>query len=165
MPVPFVQDSTIFYMNEALKLARKAFSHQEVPIGAIVVNSGGQIVGRGYNQVETKKSQSAHAEIIALAKAGKKVGDWRLNDCWVFVTLEPCSMCMNMIALSRCKGVVFGAKSPLFGYQLDKQGVFQLYKENVIETVAGLCAEDSVQLLKWFFKDRRKEKRLGREEK
>ncbi len=147
MPVPFVQDSTIFYMNEALKLARKAFSHQEVPIGAIVVNSGGQIVGRGYNQVETKKSQSAHAEIIALAKAGKKVGDWRLNDCWVFVTLEPCSMCMNMIALSRCKGVVFGAKSPLFGYQLDKQGVFQLYKENVIEREAGLCAEDTVLLL------------------
>jgi len=165
MPAPYGQDRDTFYMNQALNLARKAFLRGEVPIGAIVVDAEGRIIGRGYNQVETKKSQAAHAEIIALSKAGKKREDWRLNDCWVYVTLEPCAMCMNLITLSRCKGVVFGPKSPLFGYQLDKQGSFQLYKENVVETVAGLCAEDSVQLLKRFFKDRREEKRLGREEK
>lgn len=165
MAAPYGDDRNIFYMQQALNLAQKAFLRGEVPIGAIVVDSQGMIVGRGYNQVEQKKSQSAHAEMIALAKAGKKRKDWRLNDCWVYVTLEPCSMCMNCIALSRCKGVVFGAKSPLFGYQLDKEGAFQLYKENVVETVAGLCAEDSVQLLKRFFKDRREEKRLVREEK
>lgn len=165
MPAPYGEDRDIFYMNEALNLARKAFSCGEVPIGAIVVDPDGTIIGRGYNQVEKKKTQAAHAEIIALSRAGKKSGDWRLTGCWVFVTLEPCSMCMNLIAASRCKGVVFGAKSPLFGYQLDKQGVFQLYKENVVETVAGLGAEDSVQLLKKFFEGRRKEKRLGRDEK
>lgn len=165
MPAPYGEARDNFYMRQALKLARKAYDAGEVPVGAVVVDSAGAIVGRGYNQVEKRNSQAAHAEIIAITKAGKKLGDWRLNGCWIYVTLEPCSMCMNLIAISRCKGVVFGAKSPLFGFQLDKGGVFQLYKENVVEAVAGLCAEDAAQLLKNFFKGRRKEKRLSREEK
>ncbi len=106
------------YMKMALAQAKKAFAADEVPIGAIVVDSEGQVMGRGYNQVEKKHLQTAHAEVIAISRACKKVGDWRLNDCTLYVTLEPCTICMGLVGLSRVKRVVFGAQSTLFGYQL-----------------------------------------------
>ncbi len=109
-------------MRQALKLAQKAAVIDEVPIGALVVNEQGVILGRGYNMVEKLCTQTAHAELRALTQAGKKVGDWRLNGCWLYVTLQPCAMCLNSIKLSRIQGVVYGAESPLFGYHLDNTG-------------------------------------------
>lgn len=162
---PYGSDRKLFFMRQALKQAQKSFFRGEVPIGAVVVDAQGTIIGRGYNQVEQKHSQTAHAEMIALRNAGKQLGDWRLSGCWLFVTLEPCAMCMKCIQLSRCAGVFYGARSPLFGYQMvDKEGVFQIYKENVVEIVSGLCAEDAAALLKLFFRERRKEKKRDRRE-
>lgn|GEM_PF-863300 len=153
----FEQD--VFFMKRALRQAQLAYAHNEVPVGALVVDAQGAILGRGYNKTEKRSSQAFHAEMCAIAKAGKKLGDWRLNGCWVYVTLEPCAMCMHLIQLSRCAGVVFGAKSPLFGYQVvDKDSRFSVYKEDVVNVVAGVCEQESAALLKCFFKDRRKKK-------
>jgi len=94
------------YMCQALTLARKALASDEVPIGALVVDEQGVIVGRGFNQVMKRCTQRAHAEVTALAQAGKKRGDWRLNGCVLYVTLEPCAMCMAFAYLSRVQAVV-----------------------------------------------------------
>jgi len=142
-------------MRQALAQAHRAFERDEVPIGAVVVNKDGAIIARGYNQVEVQDTQSAHAELLAINKAGKKRGDWRLNDCWLYVTLEPCSMCMNLIYLSRFAGVVFGAASPLFGYRLDNTQSDQVYKKVTICVVEGVGADESAQLLKNFFNKKR----------
>ena len=90
-----------YYMKKALVLARKAFDLGEVPVGSIVVDSNEKIIGRGYNSVEKNKSQLAHAELLAISKAVKKRGDWRLDGCTLYVTLEPCGMCFHAIGLSR----------------------------------------------------------------
>jgi tRNA(adenine34) deaminase len=115
MTSPFGHDRDEFFMRQAIKQAHLALKHDEVPVGAIVVNSDGRIIGRGYNQTEKRSAQIFHAESIAIAKAGRQLGDWRLCGCWVYVTLEPCAMCMNLIQLSRCAGIAYGATSPLFG--------------------------------------------------
>jgi len=143
-------------MQQALVQANKALANNEVPIGALVVNKEGIVIARAYNQVEKKDTQSAHAEILAINKAGKKIGDWRLSDCWVYVTLEPCSMCMNLIYLSRMAGVIFGANSPLFGYRLDNRQSNQVYKKATVCVVEGVCADESARLLKRFFNKKRK---------
>lgn len=142
-------------MKKALKQAEKAYALEEVPIGAVVVDSDGTIIGRGYNQVEKQHTQAAHAEFIALSRTGKKKGDWRLNGCWLYVTLEPCAMCMNLAILSRLDGIVFGSRSPLFGYQLDNALPFRLYKKSVLSIVGGILAEESARLLKDFFQRKR----------
>jgi tRNA(adenine34) deaminase len=162
---PYGQDKDQFFMAQALKQARLALKYNEVPVGAVIVSPEGEIIGRGYNQTEKRSSQAFHAEMLAVASAGRHIGDWRLCDCWIYVTLEPCSMCMSLIRLSRCAGLVYGAASPLFGYQVvDKDGSFSVYKENVVESVAGLYAEESAALLKGFFRARRiKKKEESRE--
>lgn len=160
MKSPFGSIQDKIFMHKALKQAEHAFSNDEVPVGAVIVNSQGKIIGRGYNQVERRHTQLAHAELIALHQATKKLDDWRLLECWLYVTLEPCAMCMAAIRLSRCAGVVYGADSPQFGYQLvDKGSTFKLYKENVVEVVAGVCAEESGQVLRSFFKVQRAKKK------
>jgi len=152
---PFGQKKDIFFMKKALAQAQKAYASEEVPVGAIVVDSQGKVIGRGYNLVGKRNTQAAHAEVIAISKAGKKIGDWRLNGCWLYVTLEPCSMCMSLALLSRLDGVVYGATSPVFGYQLDKELHFQLYKYGALLVVSGVCAEESSALLKDFFRHKR----------
>lgn len=160
MNSPFGPDKDYFFMTQALKQARLALKYNEVPVGAIVVSPEGYIIGRGYNQTEKKSSQAFHAEVLAVTKAGCKIGDWRLNGCWVYVTLEPCLMCMNLIRLSRCAGVCYGASSPLFGYQVvDKQCSFSVYKEDVVKIVAGLCQDEAAAMLKGFFRMRRTKKK------
>lgn len=146
----------VFFMKKALVQANRALERDEVPIGAVVVNQEGKIVGRGWNQVEKIGCQIAHAEIIAMKKACKKLGDWRLEGHWVYVTLEPCSMCMSFMKLSRVAGVVYGADSPLFGYHLDKDAGVRVYNRNAVEIVKGVCAETAVSLLKHFFQSKRK---------
>lgn len=142
-------------MQMALKEAKKAFNADEVPIGAILVDPEGIVVGRGFNHVEKKRQQSAHAEVIAISRASKKRGDWRLDGHTLYVTLEPCMMCMGLVRLSRIDRVVYGADSLLFGYQLDKERQGSLYKKDI--KVEGAClAEESSVLLKKFFKQKRK---------
>ncbi len=145
-------------MRKALQEAFKAFKNQEVPVGAVIVDQQGKILAKGYNQVQKKHSQLAHAEIIAIQKASKKIGDWRLVGCDLYVTLEPCRMCMGLITLSRLNRVVFGTGSPIFGYQPDKDGGIPVYKKNVVKILEGLCSEEASDLLKVFFRNRRKQR-------
>lgn len=141
------------YMKQALNQAQKAFDADEVPIGAVVVDAQGKVLSRAYNNAEKSHTQAGHAEVLAISKAGKKIGDWRLNGCWLYVTLEPCAMCLHLILLSRLEGVVFGASSPVFGYHLDKVGTLSIYKNSClpIKVIEAVCAQESAQMLKHFF--------------
>ena len=143
-------------MQKALDQAQEAFENNEVPIGAVVVNKEGAVIGVGYNQVEKNKCQTFHAEVLAVKQACAFIKDWRLDDCWLYVTLEPCTMCMGLLKLSRITGVVYGPDSPLFGYQLDNAINNQVYNKNAITIIKGVCSEKSVELLKQFFKNKRK---------
>jgi tRNA(adenine34) deaminase len=142
------------FMQQALKMARKAFERDEVPVGCVIVHND-TVIARAYNQVEHKDTQCAHAELVALQRAGKKLGDWRLLECEIYVTLEPCAMCMHAIRLHRLAGVIYGASSPVFGYQLDKQEFDSLYKDDAIRIVSGIMQDESAQLLKQFFTSKR----------
>src|ERR1700757_2619628 len=102
------------FMREALRQARKAFTAEEVPVGAVVVR-GGQILGRAYNQVEMLKDATAHAEMLALTQAEAAVGDWRLTDCDLYVTKEPCAMCAGALVHTRIRRVIFGCADPVGG--------------------------------------------------
>ena len=157
-------------MEVALALARKALAKGEVPIGAIVVDPGGTIIGRGFNSVETRGCQCEHAEVRAIRQACKKIGDWRLEGCSLFVTLEPCLMCFGLIALSRIKNLYFGAHSPLFGVgnivQLDddKRGsssliggvgeIAAVYRK-WLSIHGGLKAQECADILSLFFEKAR----------
>lgn len=159
----FGPENDHFFMQEALDQARKALEEDEVPIGAVVVSAAGDIIGRGYNKVMAECTQAAHAEIRALEQAGKTQGDWRLEGCWIYITLEPCTMCMNLITLSRLAGLVYAASSPLFGYSqqkpLDKMGYLPLYKEDTIFIKSGIEVDAAVILLRQFFKQKRNDER------
>jgi tRNA(adenine34) deaminase len=152
----FGKEKDIFFMQEALAQAKLAYEIDEVPIGAIVVNSEGDIIARAYNSVERDCTQRSHAESLAIEQAGKSLGDWRLQGCWVYVTLEPCSMCMGLIKLSRLAGVVYGASSPLFGFSLDNEEDIQLYKKGIISIVERIGDNEAAGLLKKFFHKKRK---------
>lgn len=148
----------IFFMQKALSQARLALKNNEVPIGAIVVDSEGTILGRGYNKIEKTKCQTGHAEIIAIQKACKKRGDWRLDDCFLYVTLEPCLMCYGLITLSRIKGLVFGARSDLFGFGYKKEKVASK-SNNKLLIEDGLKEKECIDILRQFFKLLREKKR------
>lgn len=154
----FSSEKDAWLMQQALKEAGKAFAKNEVPIGAVVVDSAGAIVGRGYNRVGKEHTQLAHAEMRALEKAGKKIGDWRLNGCSIFVTLEPCSMCMGLIKLSRIKNLVYGAESPLFGFHLDNDPNNQVYKKDALTIISGVGKDNAESMLKLFFQQMRNRK-------
>lgn len=142
-------------MKKALGYARRAAQRNEIPVGAVVVSPYGEILGSGYNKVEKTHCQSNHAEAIAIQAATKKTHDWRLTDCTLYVTLEPCMMCISLIALSRISRVVYGAQSPLFGYHLDKEGVLALYTKQIKNITSGVEADEAGQLLRDFFKKKR----------
>jgi tRNA(adenine34) deaminase len=148
-----------WYMEHALAQARKALAQNEVPIGAVVVDAQGVIVASAYNKVERTHTQRAHAESLAMEKAAKKLGDWRLEECWLYVTLEPCGMCMHLAMMSRLKGLVYGEPSPLFCYHLYGALSNQLYKKHALEIISDVCSNDASELLKKFFKQKRIESR------
>lgn len=151
----FGREQDILFMKEAIAQAYKAQEKNEVPIGAVVVDGSGNIIGCGFNQVEKDCTQRSHAESIAIEKAGVATGSWRLNNCWLYVTLEPCAMCMGLIQLSRLKGVVFAAPSPVFGFRLDKTDKDWVYKRDTFLTIEGVCQEEAAAILKDFFKKKR----------
>ena len=117
------------YMKEAIKQAKKAYALDEVPIGCVIVQDN-KIIARGYNRRNTDKNALAHAEISAIKKASKKTGDWRLEDCTMYVTLEPCQMCAGAIVQSRMKKVVIGAMNPKAGCAGSVINILQMKKVN-----------------------------------
>ena len=143
------------YMQFALIQARQAADAGEVPIGAVVVDFRGIIVGAGFNAVEKERVQTAHAEFFAITQACKNLNDWRLCGATIYVTIEPCAMCINLILLSRVSRLVFGAKSPIFGYALDNEGPMQVYRRNALEIRGGVCAQEAALIMKNFFKEKR----------
>ena len=144
------------FMKEALKEAKKAYEKLEVPVGAVIVKDG-KIIARGHNLKETKKDTTRHAEIIAIEKASKKLGAWRLLDCEMYVTLEPCSMCAGAMINSRIKKLYIGAIDEKTGAVGSVLNLFEDYKFNHnIEVEKGILKEDCEKILKDFFKDLRK---------
>ena len=146
------------YMKMAMKQAKKAYEAGEVPIGCVIVETAtGRIVGRGYNRRNTDKTTLAHAEITAIKKASKAMGDWRLEGCTIYITLEPCPMCAGAIVQARLDRCVFAAPS-------DKAGcagsVVNLLEEpsfnHQVEVSKGVMEEESQTLIKQFFKELRK---------
>ena len=144
------------FMNQAFLLAKKALSHEDVPIGAVIVKDG-KIVARGENRVQKDKKPTLHAEIVAINKACKKLNAKFLDDCDLYVTLEPCSMCATAISFARIKNIYFAATDEKGGGITSNAKVFEndrhLWKPNIIQMPE--YAEQSAQLLKDFFKKRR----------
>ena len=146
------------YMREAIKQAKKAYEMNEVPIGCVIVCED-KIIGRGYNRRTTDKNPLAHAEMIAIKKASKKVGDWRLEDCTMYVTLEPCQMCSGAIVQSRMKRVVVGCMNAKAGCAGSILNLLQMDKFNhQVELETGILEEECSLLMKNFFKELRKAK-------
>src|SRR5579864_8741796 len=147
------------WMEEALRCAHRALEMDEVPVGAIVVCRG-EIVGRGWNRNITDSDPTAHAEIVALRQAGKNLGNHRLGDCELFVTIEPCPMCAGALVHSRVKRVVYGADDPKAGAIHSVMGVLNHPKLNHrTEIRKGVLAGRSAELLQSFFRSRREEGR------
>lgn len=143
------------FMYAALQEAEKAFEEDEVPVGVVVVHNN-KIIGRGYNQVERLKDATAHAEMIALTAASNHLGNWRLNECDIYVTLEPCIMCTGALLASRIRGLYFGANDPKFGACGSIYNLAEESKTNhSIIVYSGILAEESENLLKTFFEKKR----------
>ena len=152
------------YMKQAIRLAGKAAELGEVPIGCVIEYQG-KVIGRGYNRRTTDKSTLAHAEIIAIKKACKKMGDWRLEDCTMYVTLEPCQMCAGAIVQARVKKVVIGCMNPKAGCAGSILNVLQMEEFNhQVEIERGVLEEECSQMLTSFFKNLRKKLKVEKEE-
>ncbi|OGO78617.1 MAG: tRNA-specific adenosine deaminase [Clostridiales bacterium GWB2_37_7] len=144
-----------FFMNKAIEQACNALELDEVPVGAIIVR-GDQIISTGHNLKETSKDPTAHAEIIALRKASEVLGGWRLSDCDMYVTLEPCAMCCGAIIQARIRKLYIGAMDPKGGAAGSKLNLLTDYGFNhKCEIEAGLLEQECSQILKNFFKHKR----------
>ncbi|MDD6234633.1 MAG: tRNA adenosine(34) deaminase TadA [Lachnospiraceae bacterium] len=144
------------YMREAIKQARKAAKIDEVPIGCVIVYDS-KIIARGYNRRNTDKSTLAHAEIIAIRKAAKIIGDWRLEDCTMYITLEPCPMCAGAIVQARIPRVVVGAMNPKAGCAGSVINLLQMDGFNhKAELTSGILVDECRTMLQDFFKEMRK---------
>lgn len=143
------------YMREALKEAKKAIRYGEVPIGCVIVYQD-KIIGRGYNRRNTNKTTLAHAELIAIQKASKFMGDWRLEDCTMYVTLEPCQMCSGAIIQARIKKVVVGTMNPKAGCAGSILNILQMKEFNhQAELETGVLEKECTEVLQRFFKELR----------
>jgi tRNA(adenine34) deaminase len=142
-------------MREALALAQKAFDEDEVPVGAIVVRDG-EIIGRGYNKVEQTKDPTAHAEVIAIREATEFLGAWRLTDCVLYVTKEPCPMCAGALVMCRLGRLVFGASDDKLGYAVTLNNtVGDTRLNHIVGVESGVLADEAATLLREFFTARR----------
>lgn len=150
------------YMRAAIREAKKAYALEEVPIGCVIVREG-KIIARGYNRRNTDGNALAHAELAAIRKACKKCGDWRLEDCTMYITLEPCPMCAGAIVQSRMQKVVIAAMNPKAGCAGSVVNLLQMPGLNhQVEMERGLLEEECAGLLRDFFRElrRKKEKNL-----
>lgn len=146
------------FMKEALKEAQKAYNKLEVPVGVVIVKDN-KIISRAYNQKEEKNNPIKHAEIIAIEKACKKLNNWRLNECDMYVTLEPCSMCAGAIINSRIRKIYIGTSEPNSGACGSKLNLLQEYKfETKVEIENDVLKEECQNILKSFFKEIRHKK-------
>ena len=147
------------YMKEALKQAKKAYALGEVPIGCVIVHEG-KIIGRGYNRRNTDKNTLAPAEITAINKASKVIGDWRLEECTLYVTLEPCQMCAGAIVQARIPEVVMGCMNPKAGCAGSVLNILQVERFNhQTEIEHGILEEECSQMLSDFFRELRRKKK------
>lgn len=150
------------FMKEALKEAKKAYEKLEVPVGAVIIKDG-KVIARAHNLKETKVDTTKHAEIIAIQKASKKLNSWRLLDCEMYVTLEPCSMCAGAIINSRIKKIYIGTMDKKTGAAGSVFNLFKDYKFNhIVEIKTGILKEDCENILKDFFKELRKIRSKGK---
>lgn len=134
-----------YYMKIALDQAKKALKHNEVPVGAVIVKNN-KIISKAYNKREKSNDVTKHAEIIAISKACKKLKNWRLDDCILFVTMEPCMMCSGAIEQSRIKKIVYGIKNDNYGCT---------HNLKTAEIISQVCEEECKNLVQSFFKKRR----------
>ena len=144
------------FMRKAMNLAEKAKENDDVPVGAVVVKNG-KIIGEGYNKRELEADPTAHAEVVAIRQAAEQLGNWHLDDCELYVTLEPCPMCAGAIINSRIKTVVFGAYDLKAG-SASKESVVDLFAlpyNHTPEVYGGICEKECSQILTEFFKKRR----------
>ena len=142
-------------MKEALKEAKKAYLKEEVPVGAVVVYNG-KIIARGHNLREIKESVLGHAELVAISKASKKIGSWKLEDCDIYVTLEPCPMCSGAIIQSRIKNLYFGAYDPKGGAAGSVLDLYDYKFNHKVNVVGGIMEEECSTIIKEFFNELRK---------
>ena len=153
-----------YFMKEALKEAKKAFKKEEVPVGAIIVKDG-EIIARAHNLKESKKQATSHAEILAIEKACKKIEAWRLENCEMYVTLEPCSMCAGALIQSRIKKIYIGTEDPKTGACGSVLNLVQDYPFNhKIEIEKYILKDECENILKEFFKMLRKRNKNEKKE-
>ena len=152
------------YMKEAIRQAKKARALEEVPIGCVIVCNG-QIIARGYNRRNTDKNTLSHAELNAIKKASKKLGDWRLEGCTMYVTLEPCQMCAGAIVQSRMKKVVIATMNPKAGCAGSVLNLLQMAAFNhQVEIEKGVLEEECSMMLSDFFRELREKKKRKKQE-
>lgn len=146
------------FMDKAIKLAEKAYENGDVPIGCVIVKDG-TIIARGYNKRNLKKTTLAHAELLAIEQASRKLGDWRLEDCTMYVTLEPCQMCSGAIVQARIPRVVIGCMNPKAGCAGSVMNLLDVKQFNhQVEIIKGIREEYCSQMMKQFFSDLRQGK-------
>ncbi len=150
------------FMKEALKEAKKAYNKLEIPVGAVIIKDG-EIISKAHNLKETKFDTTKHAEIIAIQKASKKLKSWRLLDCEMYITLEPCSMCAGAIINSRIKKIYIGTLDQKTGAAGSVLNLFEDYKFNhIVEVEKGIMQKECEDILKDFFKTLRKIKKQNK---
>lgn len=147
------------FMKEAIRQARKARALEEVPIGCVIVLDG-KIIARGYNRRNTDKNTLSHAELNAIRKASRKLGDWRLEGCTMYVTLEPCQMCAGALVQSRIDAVVIGSMNPKAGCAGSVLNLLEMEGFNhKVQVIRGVLEEECSQMLSDFFKELRAKKK------
>lgn len=148
------------YMRQALRQAKKAYDLEETPIGCVIVHEG-KVIGRGYNRRNTDKNPLAHAELTAIRRASRKIGDWRLEECTLYVTLEPCQMCAGAIIQSRVERVVVGCMNPKAGCAGSILNLLDMREFNhQVRLETGVLEEECSMLMKTFFKELRTKQKM-----
>lgn len=145
------------YMRLALKEAKKAYKRGETPIGAVIVYND-EVIAKAYNLRESKQSVLAHAETLVIEKACKKLGSWRLEECDIYITLEPCVMCSGAIIQARIKNVYYGAKNKRYGCHESAINLFDVEFNHKVNVVGGILEEECSLLISSFFKELRNRK-------
>lgn len=148
------------YMREAIRQAKKAYALDEVPIGCVIVCDG-KIIARGYNRRNTDKNTLSHAELIAIRKAAKKLGDWRLEECTMYITLEPCQMCAGAMMQARLTEAVIGSMNPKAGCAGSVLNILEMDGFNhKVQVTRGVLEEECSQMLSSFFRELREKKKM-----